>query len=148
MAQEHVRFNIGHPAPGRGLVGPWRLAFPLLGGPLAWSLELSIGSGLAGIFCTAGGPVRSQTPALTWSEPAAIAVNLLALVVAAVALWVAYSNLQRTGREQEARSGGVMDAGEGRTRFLSVWGVWISVLFFIATCFNTIFLFWGGLCAS
>ena len=40
----------------------------------------------------------------------------------------------------------MMDAGEGRTRFLAIWGIWIGLVFMLAIAFNTISVFWAGLC--
>jgi hypothetical protein len=78
-----------------------------------------------------------------WLLPA---VNLAALIGAGLALALGVRNLRRTRHEHDAGSGGVMDAGEGRTRFLSIWGIWIGVLFIVAIAFNTIAVFWIGLC--
>jgi hypothetical protein len=39
-----------------------------------------------------------------------------------------------------------MEAGEGRSRFLSVWSIWTGVLFLLAIAFNTLSVFWVGLC--
>jgi hypothetical protein len=54
--------------------------------------------------------------------------------------------LGRTVHEHKGRSGGVMDAGEGRTRFLAVWGIFISLVFFVATLANTFSLVLVPLC--
>jgi hypothetical protein len=45
-------------------------------------------------------------------------------------------------------SGGVMDADEGRTHFLAIWGIWLGVVFMLAIAFNMISVFWIGPCAG
>jgi len=127
-------FDIGHPAPARGAVGPWRLAVALGGAFAVWSVQIGLGGALGGLACLDPEGARS------WIGQEAALRALVALDVAAVALgvWamaIALSNLRRTRREH-AWHGGVMDAGEGRTRFLSVWGVWTSGLFLLAILFN------------
>jgi hypothetical protein len=67
-------------------------------------------------------------------------------LAAALATALAVRNLRRTGREHADGSGGMMDAGEGRTRFLAIWGIWIGVVFMLGIAFNTISVFWAGLC--
>jgi hypothetical protein len=50
--------------------------------------------------------------------------------------------------EHRARSGGVLEAGEGRTRFLATWGIFISVVFIVAMLANTLSLFLVPLCRA
>jgi len=69
-------------------------------------------------------------------------------VIALVSLAVAFRAFRGTRGERKDSDGGVMDAGEGRTRFLAVWGIWIGVLFAIAIVFNTVSLFWTDLCGT
>ena len=57
-------------------------------------------------------------------------------------------HLGRTRHEHDARSGGGWTPARGRTRFISIWGIWIGVLFLVAIAFNTISVFWIGLCGG
>jgi hypothetical protein len=41
-----------------------------------------------------------------------------------------------------------VDAGEGGTHLLAIWGIWLGVVVMLATPFNTISVFWVGLCAG
>jgi hypothetical protein len=149
MARDDTaRFEIGHPAPDRGRVSAWLLLFAFAGAALAWSLQIGANAAITGIACTGGGGERFPTTDWGSGLLVAIGVNLAALVVALAALLAAWSTLRRTHREEGAHSGGVMDAGEGRTRFIAVWGVWASVLFILAIAFNTISVFWGSLCPA
>ena len=52
------------------------------------------------------------------------------------------------GMADAGGSGGVMDADEGRTHFLAIWGIWLGVVFMLAIAFNMISVFWIGPCAG
>jgi hypothetical protein len=73
-------------------------------------------------------------------------VNLAALLGATMMLALSVRNLRHTRQEHADGAGGMTDAGEGRTRFLSIWGIWLGVVFMLAIAFNTIVLFWVELC--
>ena len=149
MASSDSRaFNIGHPAPHRGQIGLGWLMTALMAAPIAWSIQLLVIYGVASSAC---GPDRPQGAgardlgALVWLLPA---VNVAALIAAALAIGLSFSHLRRTRSEHADQAGGMMDAGEGRTRFLSIWAVWTSVLFLLAIAFNTVSAFWTGLCSA
>ena len=145
-SSDRATFNIGHPAPHRGQIGLGWLMTSLLTAPIAWSIQLLVIYGLASYACGPDRPAGAgarDLGALVWVLPA---VNVAALVVAALAIWLSFSHLRRTRSEEAGQSGGMMDAGEGRTRFLSIWGIWTGVLFLLAIAFNTLSAFWTGLC--
>jgi hypothetical protein len=134
-------FDIGHPAPHRGQIGLGLLALSLLAAPVVWSLQLLSIYGFASYACAPG-----QMPASGWAHWVLPLVNLAALAVVALATLLSLRNLRHTRQEHEDQTGGMMDAGEGRTRFLSIWGIWMGVLFLLAIAFNTVAVFWVGLC--
>ena len=140
------RFDIGHPAPGRAVTRDRWLWFGFLAAPVAWSLQLAFNSGVAGLACL--GSAAPDVELRGWTEPAIILVNVCALAIALVGLAVSVRNIRRTHEAEasEGESRGVLGAGEGRTRYMGVWGVWTSVLFFCAIAFNSIAVFWEGLC--
>ena len=82
------------------------------------------------------------------SWPATLVINLVALAIALLALAASIRSMRRSRDERVENSGGVMQAGEGRARFLAVWGIWTSVLFLIAISANTIAGLWRGLCPT
>jgi hypothetical protein len=143
-----ARFDIGHPAPARDRTSPWAVAFGLFGAPLAWTLQLNANVAIGSLGCLQPNGVAGSTGSTGGAVLATIVINILAFVLAAAALAVSARDLRRTRHEERHRSGGVIGAGEGRTRFLSVWGVWISGLFIIAIGANTMAAFWRGLCAG
>jgi hypothetical protein len=145
MPDSPAQFDIGHPAPARDIVPLWRVVFGLLGAPAAWSLQLAATSAIGGLACL--GPAGGRPgPNVDWAVTGLFSINLAAVLLAAAALAVAGLDYRRTRREEQHRSGHVMKAGEGRTRFLSVMGAWIGVLFLIATLASTISIIWRGAC--
>jgi hypothetical protein len=139
-------FEIGHPAPDRDQVRLAALGFGLAGGPAAWCLQLLAGSSVAGLACLAGDGSSTGSLNFGWATPAMIGVNLAALLVAILALVVSFRSFRRTASGYAEGHDSVMEAGEGRSRFLAIWGIWTSILFILAIAFNTISVFWGGLC--
>jgi hypothetical protein len=137
-SSDHASIDIGHPAPDRGRVDLWLLLLCLLAAPVLWSLQHLVLYSFASLYC-------SSAVGAAWIHWLLPAVNLAALFAAALATLLAYRNLRQTRREYGG-SGGIMDAGEGRTRFLSIWGIWLGVVFMLAIAFNTIAVFWVGLC--
>ncbi len=65
-------------------------------------------------------------------QPMLLGVAALALVVGGTALLVAWRNLRRTAQEHRGRVDELLEVGEGRTRFLAVWGMLLSGGFLVA----------------
>jgi ABC-type spermidine/putrescine transport system permease subunit II len=140
-------YGIEHPAPQGGRVGFGSLFGGLLAPPIAWSLQLLVNFGLASYACFPREfPRLSSTPGWVW--PTLVAINLVALAVSVVATAISYRNLRRTGEEASGGHGRLLEAGEGRTRFLAVWGIWTGVWFTFAIVFNTIGVLWVQRCGS
>lgn len=146
MARDEATFDIGHPAPDRERVGLGILMLGLFGAPLVWAVQLLLIYGFASYACAGGvlQPPHASPAWLNWLLPL---VNVAALLLAALATAASYRNLRRTRHEHTGHFRGVMDAGEGRTRWLSIWGIWMGIVFMLAIAFNTIGVFWAGLCA-
>jgi hypothetical protein len=138
----HTNLDTGHPAPARHRVSAIDLAAALCSAPAAWLAQLLFAFSATSYLCRAGD--TSATPG--WLQPLLIALNLLALAVAAAALTRGLVLLRRTAHEHQSRSGGVLDAGEGRTRFLAVWSVFISIVFIVAILANSFSLLLVPLC--
>lgn len=136
--------DIGHPAPQRHQAHSALLLFVLLGAPAGWMSQLLFAFASTSYVCA--GAMHSAIPG--WLAPTIIGLNLAGLAIAVAALTVSLGLLRRTAHEHRQRSGGVLDAGEGRTRFLAVWGIFISLVFFVATLVNSLSLFLVPLCRS
>ena len=146
-----ARFDVGHPAPDRGRTSAASLLFGLGGAAFAWTLQLMATVSLAGAVCSAGdGPGGFSRVRPDGAQPTLMVINIAALAIAALAFYVAWSAYCSTPGDSGAthRTGGIMDAGEGRTRFIAIWGIWASALFICAIAFNTLDVFWVGLCAG
>ena len=142
---DEAGFDVGHPAPHRDQIHHALLVLGLLLAPLAWGAQLLILYAFASNACWPAGIAPAGAPA--WTEWALPLANVIGLVAAALATGLSLRNLRRTRGEHEDQAGGMMDKGEGRTRFLSIWGLWAGLVFLLAIGFNTISVFWAGLCA-
>ncbi|CCD95742.1 conserved membrane hypothetical protein [Bradyrhizobium sp. ORS 375] len=121
----------GHPAPHRHRFGMVGLLAALFAPPIGWSLHLISNYALASHACypidVPKSPVR---PDLLWGG--LIAIDAFSLVVSAASAFVAYSAWRASRQEMAEHRSQMIEAGEGRTRFLAAWGLLISALFFIA----------------
>lgn len=125
-----------HPAPHRHRAGG-ALAFALLAAPLAWLAQISVNYGVASHACYPGAEPFLVMVA-QWPWPVVTAVNILSLVVAVTGSAIAYRTWQLTRGEASGDIGKTVEAGEGRTRFLSVWGILASAGFAIALLFSLV----------
>ena len=146
MSTDHAALEIGHPAPHRAHVAPLPMLFALLGAPAAWMLELLINFAVTSYVCYPGISGTTVAAAPGWLQAVVIAANIVALAIAIAALLVGMGLARRTRDEHRQRSGGVMDAGEGRTRFLAVWGLFTAMVFIVAVLANTFSLFLVPIC--
>lgn len=140
-------YHVEHPAPHGAAVGKGVLFAGLLAAPVAWSLQLLIDYGFASQSCFP----RSQPLAAPSMGAGALwtlllVINVAALVVALIGTFVSYRSWSRTREEVSGHHDHLLEAGEGRTRFLAVWGIWAGVWFAIAIVFNTIGVFGVPVC--
>lgn len=140
-----AELDIGHPAPQRQVVGPYLLAFAVLAAPVAWSAEVLINLSVTSPACypkdhplnaPAFGGVMS---ALTWVQLAVFAIGL-AGVAAAVVCWM------RTRGEGHGGPNQLVEVGEGRTRFVAMCAMMLSIGFVVAMVFTSASFFLIRLC--
>jgi hypothetical protein len=116
------------PYPRRG--GALMMLFGLLGAAAAWGLQTEVGETLAAQACY---PHRRALPAPQWSwlMPALNAMSIVALLVGIAGVWVAWRSwrIARGARPDSAAS--VSDTTAGRTRFLAMAALILSVLFLV-----------------
>jgi len=137
-----------HPAPHRNRVPLGWQFFGLLAAPSAWALHLLINYGLTSGACFPGNvPRLVPLPNLQWVWPAIIAIDVIALLIAAAGLFVSYRNWRASRDESSGRAHELVETGEGRTRFLSVWGLLISGLFLLAIALDLVGALTLSLCA-
>ena len=138
-----------HPAPHRAVVGVLALAFGVAGGPLAWGVHLVVNYGIASHACFPGAvaaqPAAARRQAVCGGSCSA-SISI-AIAVAAAAALVSYRSWRATRREFAGRAGDLIEIGEGRTRFLALWGLLTGVGFLLAVVFDGVALWVVPLCA-
>lgn len=113
-----------HPSPQRGRVGRWELAFALWGGPLAWYAQLNVNYALAALPCFPNPDRNVSLPAhAEWTYVSVVVVYLALILVAIAAGLFSVRLFRRVGGEETASRANVEEAGTGRTRFLTYWGM-------------------------
>lgn len=128
-----------HPAPPAQRVRPHESLFGLMGGPLAWYLQLCAGYALASQPCFRDGArVTAPLRAAQWTWPAMILAMLVAVAVALLALLVSWRALRRTQSEAPGGAARLTEVGSGRTRFLALWGVLLGAAFALATAISAV----------
>lgn len=127
-----------HPAPHRHKAS-WLLGVALLAAPLAWLAQTSANYGLSSHACyPADEPFLSMQA--DWPWPTALAVVIFAIAISAAATLVVLATWRRTWREAAGDASDLIEAGEGRTRFLSMWGTMSNAGFTLALVFSLIAL--------
>jgi len=131
-------YGVEHPAPHRSHVSDALLFSALLAPPLVWAAQLFLDYGLASHSC-----FPSEAPRPAPSEPGALfgwllAINLIALVIAIAATATSFVIWRRLRGEAAGGHAHLIEAGQGRTRFFAVWGVWSGVWFILQILFQTI----------
>jgi hypothetical protein len=131
------------------LVGRRELAIGLLAAPLAWFVQLVVAYGLASHACF---PRDVSLPGTfdgwDWVWAAGLALNLVALLACAAAGLLCWRQWRRARGEASGSHSRLIEAGEGRTRFLAIFGIWSGVWFAIAVIADTILLVEVPLCGS
>lgn len=128
-----------HPAPHRHRVASASIAFGLLGGPLAWFVQLCAGYALASAPCfTQAQRMAEPLAGLRWTWPAMVALLIACVVVALAAFAVSYRSIARTRDEAGGDQQHLMEVGSGRTRFLALWGLLLGAGFALATALTAV----------
>jgi hypothetical protein len=128
-----------HPAPHRERVSGFESTFGLVGGPLAWFLQLCAGYGLASWSCFPKDQ-RGLLPiaGASWTWPTMIVLFIVSVVIALAAFFASWRIYARIRDETGGGPGHLLEAGSGRTRFIALWGMLLSGGFAIATVLDTV----------
>lgn len=125
-----------HPAPHRNNINFALLASALIAVPSIWGMRLVANFAIDSHYCFPG-EIRSDTLP-SWAWPTLLGLDFLAIAIAAVGIGISVTSWRRSRDEFAASSGPLIEIGEGRTRFLSLWGLMISVGFLIALVFDLV----------
>jgi hypothetical protein len=150
MPEQVMRgYEAEHPAPHAHRVGRGLLFLGVLLAPTAWAIQLVVNYGLASYVCFPQETPRfSPLPGWEGLRSALVIINVVALIAAVAGIALSFRNWRLSGAEARGGHGKLLEAGEGRTRFLAVWGLWSGVWFLIAILFNTIALVGVPLCGQ
>ena len=124
----------------------WLLAFALAIGPVAWLAHLAISYAIAAYGCY---PHRTPLASPLWTHMRAdlTEIVVIALMLAAVGIALAYSAWQSAWKQPAAPPLKLPESGEGRTRFLATCAIVGGTLFVIALIFDAIALAMVPACA-
>jgi hypothetical protein len=137
--------HAGHLAPHRHQVRTALLTFALVGAPLAWFVRLLFNYGYASHACFPGdAPLQATADRGFW--PLLLGIDLFALALAFIAALIAYRSWRVARAEAQGDSGHLLEVGEGRTRFLALWGLMTSLGFAVAVAFDLVGLLVVPLC--
>ena len=148
MADEILAYSLArHPAPHREKVGLGALLYGLFAAPIVWAGDLIINFALVTHACYPGDlPLRHPIAGFGFVWPLVLAIRLVALVLIASGIFVAYRNWRVTG-PPEGHSHHLIERGEGRTRYLGIVGMGFGAMFFIIVAVEAITLAMVPMCS-
>jgi hypothetical protein len=150
-----MRGKAGHPAPERELARLSALWFGLFGGFAAWTVQTLVNLPVAAHGCFPR--LEPLASPVTEVRGAASAVSVVAVLVSAAAVLVAWRTWSRTRQEHQQSSGSgstegqwaaLLETGEGRTRFMALAGVLTSGAFLLITIATACAIFLVQPCAG
>ncbi len=128
--------DVSHPAPQRPLVALWKLWAGLLLAPIAFSLQVVVSYTIGSDLCSAGGA----------PSPWLLMTNIATALLAGLGIWIAWSNWRVTRHEAGGDIHQSADRGDGRTRFMALFGLSWSALFLFAVVVQALVLVYFGPC--
>jgi hypothetical protein len=126
-----------HPAPHRNRINVVLLLAGLAASPFGWVLQMVVGYGLASYVCFPNDAPFEQPP-WTGETGVLVAINLVCLAMAIGGGVLSLAHWRRVREEKPGDAHDLLNAGEGRTRFLAGCGILLSVGFSAAILFNTV----------
>ena len=136
-----------HPAPHRHRVGIGTLLFCIIAPPAIWGLRLLVNYALTSRSCfPAELRHEASPPGLQWLWPTLTAFDAATIAVALVCAAISYQSWRRSREEADSSAGELVELGEGRTRFMALWGGLVSILFCVAAVFDFAFLLAVPIC--
>jgi uncharacterized membrane protein YbhN (UPF0104 family) len=136
-----------HPAPHRHRASPGLLLFAISGAGIAWLAQLIIDYALAAHRCYPH-DVPATGGIADWLRVTLAGLNIAAVIVALAAGLAARRIWLQTRGEREGASDELIDAGEGRTRFVAMCGQLAAIGFLVAIAFDTIAVFSVPTCSG
>jgi hypothetical protein len=132
MSQSFTLSGSAHPAPHRERAPSLALAFGLLSAPIAWVVHLLVNYSIAGQSCFGAAEMEGVALSSHDALSTIFVVDLGALALAVSAGYVAFELWKKTKNEKSGDTQELVQAGEGRTRFMAMCGILTSTLFGLA----------------
>jgi hypothetical protein len=111
------------------------LLFGAAAAPIFWAGQIMLGYAVTAFACYPGDhPVQVNFGAALFST--VLAFDMVALVACAAGGLVSWLSWRKVRHGASHRH--ILHTGEGRDRFLAMWGIMSSLWFFFAVLFNTI----------
>ncbi len=106
------------------------ILFGLLGAAAAWVLQTEIGETLAAQACF---PHRTPlaAPQWSWLMPVLNVISVVALLVGVACAWIAWRSWRMSRDARPDPAAAISDTVPGRTRFLAMAGLILSLLFVV-----------------
>jgi hypothetical protein len=148
MNADHASMS-HHPAPHRHQVSLFESAFGLVGGPVAWFIQVCANYTMASWPCFPE-EQRNLLPqaGYGWTWSAIIAVSIATFVIAVAAFLVSRRAYNRVRDEAHGDHQHLIDVGSGRTRFLALWGMIFSAAFAVGIAMDGVAYFLLPRCAG
>ena len=129
-----------HPSPQRSRVSLWAMWFAILGAPVAWSVQQLVNPPMFAHGCF---PHDVPLTDSIWSNTRTVAtlVEVVALAVCILAGAIAWRSWQRTRDEKPGSGHHLLEAGDGRSRFMAMVGLISSGLFLLTVVVATAMLY-------
>jgi uncharacterized membrane protein YeiB len=128
--------EIARPAPQEDRIGLWPLLFGACAAPIVWLGQAMLAYGVTAYVCYPADHPLNRTPAPLFLT--LIAFDLVALAICVAGGAVSWWAWRRTRSKNEGGPRHALHTGEGRTRFMALWGIMSSLWFFAAIVFNII----------
>jgi hypothetical protein len=131
---------IEHPSPHRDRIAFGWLLAGIFAAPFAWTLQFMLGSAFSGHACfPKDWPL--EDPLWTPLRGLLATIDVLGVLLAIAGLVISALAWSRLRAESGGSPHHLLDAGEGRSRFLAMAGLLSSVLFLVALVFASAELF-------
>jgi hypothetical protein len=111
--------------------------FGACGAPIFWLGQMMLGYGVSAVACYSSDHPTTIASG-TVLRTALIAFDAVAIVAALASGIVSYSCWQAVRDEKEGGQRHAFEVGDGRARFMALWGIMSSLWFFSAIVFSTI----------
>jgi hypothetical protein len=128
---------VAHPSPHRHRVSFAALMFGMIAAPIFWLGHLMLSYGVSAVACY-GSDHPTIIASATALRSALIVFDSIAIIAAIAGGIVSYMSWRRVRNEKEGDQRQALEIGDGRARFMALWGIMSSLWFLGAIVFSTI----------